>query len=89
MERKWKFAFGVAATNDILDLTPIGILPFSGTAIDIASNIALWPVLRTRRSLFTLIEYLPGADPLPVYTATVLYAYSQRKEGGKRDIEIE
>ena len=88
MKNKWKFAFGVAATNDLLDITPIGALPFSGTLVDILSNILLWPVLKTRRSLITIIEYLPGFGALPVYTATVLYAYSRRESDGKRKIEV-
>lgn len=84
MELKWKLAFGVALANDILDLTFIGMLPVIGTVLDIISNIALWPVLKTRRSLLTAIEYVPGADPLPIYTLTVFYAYRKRQEGKNR-----
>lgn len=93
MELKWKAAFGIAALNDALDLTPAGSAPILGNALDIGTNIALWPVLKTRRSLITSVEYLPGMDRLPVYTATVSYAYLQRHEDelggqGMREIEI-
>lgn len=96
MERKWKAAFGVAALNDALDFTPVGSTPIVGNALDLATNIALWPVLRTRRSLITAVEYVPGMDLLPVYTGTVYYAYQKKNQdgddltldGGMKQIEI-
>jgi len=88
MENKWKFAFGVAATNDLLDITPVGALPFSGAIVDIISNILLWPVPKTRRGMIILVEYILGLGALPVYTATVLYAYLRREDDGKRQIEV-
>ena len=88
MKRRWKIAFGVAAANDLLDLTPIGSSPFPGVLINLVSNVVLWPVLKTRRSLLTLLDYVPFVSVLPVYTLTVLYSYIQREETGKTSIEI-
>jgi hypothetical protein len=89
MERKWKFAFGIAAANDLLDLTPAGASPVPSIFIDIVTNIVLWPALKSRRSLLTLADYIPVIGTLPIYTATVAYAYSHRHEDTKREIEVE
>ena len=80
MKLRWKAAFGIAALNDLVDLTPLGSAPVIGDVLDLLTNIALWPVLKTRRNLLTSVEYLPGADFLPVYTATVYYSYQKEEK---------
>ena len=92
MQLRWKLAFGLALLNDFLDLVGIGSVPIAGDVIDALTSAALWKVIGRRYTTATLLEFIPGFDILPIYTATVSYAYLQDQESqktGKRDIEVQ
>lgn len=94
MRTKWKLALGFALFNDILDLAGIGSVPIIGDMIDLASSAVLWKTLGARPTVPTLLEFVPGLDMLPIYTATVLWFYYQEENMDlerrkKREVEIE
>lgn len=79
MDLRWKASFGLALLNDILDLAGIGAIPVIGDIFDLITSALLWKTLGTSYTLPTLIEFIPGADFLPIYTATVSLAYYRRE----------
>lgn len=84
-------AFGVAVFNDLLDLSGVGSTPVVGDVIDLGTSALLWRALGTRKTLPTLLEFVPGFDYLPIYTMTVTGSYvirQERPEKGMRKIEI-
>ena len=90
MERRWKLAFAAAVFNDLFDLTGIGSIPLLGDVLDLATSAALWKIMGGRRTLPTLLEFIPGLDILPIYTATVTWSYytDQKKPGKHEEREI-
>jgi hypothetical protein len=72
---RWQMAFGAAVLNDGLDFAFIGSIPVIGDVIDLASSALLWKLLGKNYSIPTLVELVPGLDPLPTYTVTVIFAY--------------
>jgi hypothetical protein len=92
MRLKWKLAFGLALLNDFLDLTGIGSIPIVGDILDALTSAALWKVIGGKYTTATLLEFIPGFDILPIYTATVSYAYLQkekRQDKGKRKVKVQ
>lgn len=89
MKNKWKLLFGISLFNDLLDLAGIGSIPIIGDIIDLASSAVLWRSLGTRPVIPTLLEFIPGLDLLPIYTATVAWAYYKEEDGeGMEEVEI-
>lgn len=82
MERKWLLAFGLAIVNDVLDWTGAGIIPVLGDVIDLATSGLLWRVIGTRKTAFTLLELIPGADILPIHLLAVTWAYYREELDG-------
>lgn len=83
MERHWKIAYAAALFNDLLDIAGIGSIPIIGDIIDLATSTVFWKILGRNYTLPTLLEFIPGVDILPIYTATATYAYLQREEQGE------
>mgnify|MGYP006875070699 CR=1 FL=1 len=94
MRRKWRFAFGLAVFNDFLDLTSVGSIPVVGDLLDVGTSLALWKTLGTRKTMPTILEFVPGLDYLPIYTMTVSWAYLENEkveglnEDGMIDVEV-
>lgn len=72
---RWRIAFTAAILNDSLDLVGIGTVPILGDVLDAATSLLIWKLTGKKKAAATLIEFIPGADILPFYTATVAYAY--------------
>jgi hypothetical protein len=79
-DRKWFAGLGVALLNDVNDYVGFGALPLVGDALDMATSAALYPLIGTKNTAFTLIEFIPGADYLPTYTSAVLYSWHKDDE---------
>ncbi len=91
MRLRWRIAFALALFNDVLDLVGVGSIPIIGDVIDLATSALLWGTLGTRYTLPTALELIPGMDVLPIYTATVSWAYYQREhdvQSGMTDVEV-
>lgn len=91
MRRKWQTAFGLAAFNDFLDISGIGSVPVMGTLLDLATSALLWRTIGRKRTLPTILEFIPGINVLPIYTFTVAgsyYAEEKMTDQGMRRIEI-
>ncbi len=91
MRLRWRIAFALALFNDVLDIMGVGSVPVIGDAIDVATSALLWGTLGTRYTLPTALELIPGMDVLPIYTATVSWAYYRKERGreGKVDVEVQ
>jgi hypothetical protein len=83
MKLKWRIAFGVAMFNDALDLAEVDSVPLIGDTIDIASSAVLWKILGRRYAAPTLLEIVPRLNRLPIYTATVTFAYYRTEKLGE------
>ncbi|MFB6116250.1 MAG: hypothetical protein ABEK10_01950 [Candidatus Nanosalina sp.] len=77
---RWRIAFTAALLNDSLDLIGIGTVPLIGDALDAATSLIIWKLTGEKKVAAALIEFMPGADIIPLYTATVAYAYYKNLE---------
>lgn len=75
MKRKWKFAFGLAVLNDMVDILGIGSVPVIGTVLDLITSALLWRTLGTSYTIPTVLEFIPGVNILPIYTTLVTLRY--------------
>lgn len=75
MSLRWKLALAAALVNDVLDLLGPGTIPVIGDALDLITTTAIYILTGETRALPTIVELIPLVDPLPVYTASVLYLY--------------
>ncbi len=86
--RLWGIVFVVALANDIFDYFG-GAIPVFGDILDLATSAVLYPVIGPYVTAFTAIEFIPGADYLPVHTTLVLWALWRAWNRGDLDAPVE
>lgn len=84
---KWYTGLGIAVLNDLNDVTGFGSKTSSGDLLDAATSAVLLPLIGKKKTAFTLVEFIPGADYFPTYTFLLLWSWKQEKDGA-REIEI-
>lgn len=89
------FYFILGLANDLLDYLAIGSIPIAGDVIDLFVSAIRWYGKQIRKqrapnmnlAIATIIEFIPGGDFVPSYTAEVLITYVQEKAAAQKEYE--
>ena len=72
MKQNWKRAYIIAAILDGIDFIG-GFIPGLGDVADVFGILLLFPMIG-KYALINVVEFIPGADFLPTYLASVYMA---------------
>lgn len=74
---RWSIMLSAAIINDLIDLTGPGNIPVFGDILDVVTTTIIWRLSDRKKAVPTALEFIPGADIIPIYTISVIFAWVQ------------